>query len=326
MEKKFQWATAALVTCFLGAGAAGAQEAQLARGRDALHSMTGCYLVDYSYAETEALKPGYTRDGRVYDVNGDKSVKEWIYADDLSPTRVRLQHVLFAVDLAGQLMTGSLLKHTGEDWQYDAPFLYDFSGPSHWIVKDLQATPGLWTRRVTNLDDGLRYQCAASWKETTAYPEWSCGSYAPIPGRETRDMGRTDYNTLERSNRLIAYGRNWLERQANTKTIDADGTRTPLANELGKDWYTRLPDSECAQAQAFVAERRVFWDLLRETWDGVLTGEAPFVETQPVGAPPRYVRLSTLEAQYLAQDLRDPAVVAAAKAAILKAIDDYRGH
>src|SRR5262245_50745895 len=55
------------------------------RGLDALHSMAGCFLVDYSYVETESLSPGYTRDGRVYDVNRDKSAKEWITVDAVSP-------------------------------------------------------------------------------------------------------------------------------------------------------------------------------------------------------------------------------------------------
>jgi hypothetical protein len=57
---------------------AGADDRQLERGREALQSLAGCYLVDYSYVETESLKPGYVRDSRVYDVNRDKSVKEWI--------------------------------------------------------------------------------------------------------------------------------------------------------------------------------------------------------------------------------------------------------
>ena len=52
-------------------------------GRKAIQSMTGCYLVDYSFVETESLRPGYVRDPRVYDVNRDKSVKEWISAEPL---------------------------------------------------------------------------------------------------------------------------------------------------------------------------------------------------------------------------------------------------
>ncbi|HUP57702.1 MAG TPA: DUF6607 family protein, partial [Bdellovibrionota bacterium] len=235
------------ILCLLFVSASASADAQLARGRSALQSMTGCYLVDYSYTETESLKPGYVRDTRVYDVNRDKSVKEWIFAEELSSTRIRLQHILFATDLDGTLMGGSELKHQVEDWEYDAAFLYDFTGPSNWAVKDLGESHGRWVRKITNLDDGLRYQCAAAWSLDTAYPEWSCSNYAPIPGRETRDMGRKDYNTLARGTRVVAYQQSWLERQDNIKTIHdpATGTRTALARELGKNWYVRLPDSEC---------------------------------------------------------------------------------
>jgi len=171
--------------------AADAADDGLARGLAAIRSMTGCYLVDYSYVEVESLKPGYTRDPRVYDVNRDKSAKEWITADAVSSSRVRLQRILFLTDLAGTVRAGTEIRHQTEDWEYGAPFLYDLVAPRTWQVRDLKATPELWTRRVTNLDDSLRYQCAARWTADTAYPEWTCTSYAPIPGRETRDMKRS---------------------------------------------------------------------------------------------------------------------------------------
>src|SRR5438128_12399135 len=66
----------------------------LARGLGAVESMAGCYLVDYSYVEVESLKPGYTRDARVYVVNRDKSAKEWITAEVLTPHRIRLQRIM----------------------------------------------------------------------------------------------------------------------------------------------------------------------------------------------------------------------------------------
>ena len=94
----------ALIALLLLGGAlpaAGADEAQLARGLQAIQRMTGCFLVDYSYVEVQALKAGYARDPRVYDVNRDKSAKEWIIAETISPRRIRLQRVLFLTDLAG---------------------------------------------------------------------------------------------------------------------------------------------------------------------------------------------------------------------------------
>ena len=315
----------ALIAGGLAGSAVGAQEAELDRGRRAIESMTGCFLVDYSYAETEALKPGYSRDGRVYDVNRDKSVKELIYAEAISPRRVQLTHILFAADLRGALRAGSELRHQTEDWEYEAPFRYEYAGQSTWTAKDLRGTPGRWTRRITNLDEGLRYQCDAAWRGDTTYADWTCRNYAPIPGRETRDMGRKDYDALDRTTRLVLYGASWLERQDNVKTIHgADGVRTPLAREVGKTWYVRLPDAECAPGQRFAEPRRAFWALLRQTWDEVLIGDRPFVERTPPGRPPRFAEMMEIEDRYAAQDLGVPAVRAAARAAILRLIDDYR--
>jgi Family of unknown function (DUF6607) len=307
----------------VGSGTAAAED-QLARGLPAIHSMTGCYLVDYSYVEVESLQPGYVRDPRVYDVNRDKSVKEWISAEVLSPRRVRLQRILFFADLRGAVRAGSEIRHQTEDWEYDAPFLYEFVAPRVWQVRDLRPTPGLWTRRVTNLDDGLRYQCAARWTADTAYPEWTCSSYAPVPGRETRDMRRNDYDTLDRTTRIIAYGGSWLERQDNVKTIHRDGVRTPLVREAGRNWSVRLPDSECETARVFARPRQAFWGVSREVWDEVLNGASRFVETAPAGQPPRFVRMHEVESDYVGRDLTDPALRRTIRDRILKVIDAYR--
>jgi hypothetical protein len=318
----FRVCAALLFLAALGGGASAA-EGQLERGRNAILSLAGCYLVDYSYVETESLKPGYVKDSRVYDVNRDKSVKEWITAEALSPRRIRLQRILFFADPNGVPRAGTEIRHQSEDWEFDAAFLYDFVAPQTWQVKDLRSTPGLWTRRVTNLDDGLRYQCAAPWSTDTAYPDWSCRNYAPIPGRESRDMSRSDYNALDRHTRVVAYGNSWLERQDNIKTIHGDAGRIPLARETGKNWYVRLPDAECAAARAFAEPRQAFWTLLRETWENVLDGRGIFVEKTPAGAPPRFVKMFEIEEDYLGRDLPDPRR-SAARQRILGVIEDYR--
>jgi hypothetical protein len=297
-------------------------------GEKAVHSLQGCYLVDFSYAETESLKAGYAVDERVYDVNRDKSVKEWIYVDDISPTRMHLQHVLFAVGLDGQVMEGSELKHTGEDWEFETPYLYDFTSPNTWAVKaGVQA--GEWTRKITNLDDGLRYQCSAPFNATTAFAEWTCSGYAPIPGRETRDMGRHDYDALDRQTRVIAYGNSWLERQDNVKVIDRGQGRVPLARETGKNWYVRLPDSECEAARSFAEPRHAFWQLTREAWDQVLIGDRAFIEKPAApGTPSRYYQMSELEQTTIDQkaDLTNPSVRSGLMAQIKQLIQDFRAN
>ena len=295
---------------------------QLAIGRQAIQSMGGCYLVDYNYTETESLKDGYERDKRVYNANSDKSVKEWIYVDEISPERLRVQHVLFLEDLKGKLMEGTLMKHTGDEWRFNAPFQYQLTSPNHWQVN--QDTKGLWTRRVTNLDDGLRYACAAAFTEDK-FPSWGCEAYAPIPGRETRDMGRKDYNTLARYTRITAYNGPWLERQYNTKIIAKDGQLTPFVKEEARNWYARLPDSECSEAQAYVKQRKPFWDLTREVWDEVLDGSGNFAEQgyNPNG-PTRYRGFLELDWKYKDQNLSDPKVREAAKQEFRELIEKFR--
>lgn len=299
---------------------------QLEAGRAAILKMAGCYLVDYSYTETEGLQPGYQRDSRVYDVNKDKSVKEWIYAEEITPSRIRLQHVLFAAGLDGQVIEGAMLKHTGEDWEFEAPFRYNFVSPQRWEVEDQRSLKDVWTRRVTNLDDGLRFQCAAPWNLQTSNPEWACGTFAPIPGRETRDMGRKDYNTMDRWNRVIVYSGSWLEREENTKVIQNASGRTPLAKELGKNWYVRLPDSDCESARSFAEPRKEFWRVIRESWDQVFTGDAPFVEKAIQGQPGRYPKIMALEEKYTKLNLQNPAIRAQAKKEIIALIEAYRGR
>jgi hypothetical protein len=137
-------------------------------------------------------------------------------------------------------------------------------------------------------------------------------------------MGRADYQTLDRTTRIIAYGTSWLERQDNVKTIHGENGRVPLVRETGKNWYVRLPDAECAAARAFAEPRQSFWALSRDVWDSVLTGQAPFIETLPPGQPPRFVKMFGVERDFLGRDLADPTQRQAARERILEVIREYR--
>ena len=137
-------------------------------------------------------------------------------------------------------------------------------------------------------------------------------------------MRRSDYDTLDRTTRIIAYGDSWLERQDNVKTIHRDGVRTPLVREAGRNWSVRLHDSECETAQAFARPRQAFWTVLREVWDEVLNGASRFVETAPAGQPPRFVKMHEVESDYVGRDLSDAATRAAVRRRILDTIEAYR--
>ena len=164
------------------------------------------------------------------------------------------------------------------------------------------------------------------WTGDTAYPEWTCSNYAPIPGRETRDMGRADYQALDRTTRIIAYGTSWLERQDNVKTIHRDGGRVPLGQRDGQELVCAVAGCRVrAPPRPSRARARRSGPSLRETWDGVLTGRTPFVETVPPGQPPRFVKMYEVEHDYLGRDLADPVDPSARRAsASSKVIEAYR--
>ena len=146
----------------------------------------------------------------------------------------------------------------------------------------------------------------------------------PCPGTRDARHGPLGLQHTGAGHPDRGYGGSWLERQENVKTIHADGARTPLVRETGKNWYVRLPDAECATAQTFAKPREAFWALLRETWDSVLTGADSFVETVPPGQPPRFMKMYDVEEDYIGRDLTDPAVRSAARERILKVIEEYR--
>ena len=146
---------------------------------------------------------------------------------------------------------------------------------------------------------------------------------SPIPGRETRDMGRKDYQDLDRSSKLVVYDTNWLEREKNTKVVDEFGTRTPLVKELGRTWYVRLPNSECKAAQEFASPRRViFWDITREAWDEKLANATTWTDAKtPKGEDSRYGQIVDIEETWIRKDLTKPEIRQAAKADVLRIID-----
>ena len=105
--------------------------------------------------------------------------------------------------------------------------------------------------------------------------------------------------------------------------IQTASEKTPLAKELGKIWYTRLPDNECDAARKYTADLSPFWQVLREAWDEVLIGDRPFIEKKSQGGS-RYSKILYLEDNYAGKNLSDPAIRLKAKNEILEVIGEYR--
>jgi len=310
-----------LLSLALTSWSAAADNGTFEQGRELILRQTGCHIVDFNFTEVQALKPGYTLDERVYDTNGDKTTYELIVPFTKSATEIRVQHVLFVKDLASGKVAG-LMKHQAEDWAFEPAFRYDFVGPNHWLAAPVPA--GTWLRKTTNLDDGLRYQCAGAWDFAKANPEWNCANFAPIPGRETRDMGRKDYNTLDRNTRVIVYPSSWVERQDNVKTVWENGQRTPLARELGRTWWVKQPERECDEARAFVEANSAYWKALREVWEEYLGKGEAWQELPRLNGMPRFAAMFGVEDEYADRLQADASLEGEVKAKIRAVIEAYR--
>lgn len=304
-----------------------------ARAEAAIRSLSGCYLVDYSYSETEKRDPAYTLDSRVYDGSRKYFTHEYVEASAFGENGIRLQHVLFARDGTGKVVY--VMRHQAEDWLFEPANWLAFVGDGRWEPQKLASGSGQWVRRVDHLDGGPRHACAASWKFDGPYPEFSCNDFAPIPGRETRDMGRKDYDALERSTRVIGYPGSWLERQDNVKIVTRDGGRKPLVREVGKIWYVRQPDSACADAQKFAAESRPFWNVLADAWNEAMPEDRVWEEKKDIDGSPRWAwllgghkpdgtEIPGVAGAWAEKVAKDPAAAAEARKAALEVIAKSR--
>ena len=266
-----------------------------------IKKLAGCYLVDYSYSETESLLKGYTLDPRVYDSSQKFSVKEWIKVVKESENEVRLQHFLFATNKSGEVIFK--MRHHGEIWQYRPQYFYAYEGLGFYQPSEQKAD---WLRIVTSLDDGLRYQCPGSWDTSGEYPKFQCEAFAPIPGRETRDMGRKDYNSMHRQSDIIHYGQGWLERQSNIKVRSTENQSLPIAKEVGKHWYVPLPDSECEPIKAWADDRQPFWNLLEKAWSMTLDGTRRIHQSGKFKDTTSYARIAAVREHHYKDLLEEP--------------------
>ena len=304
---------------------AGADDRQLERGLQALQSMAGCYLVDYSYVETESLKPGYVRDGRVYDVNRDKSVKEWIYPEMLSPRRIRLQRILFATDPAGRRETrqarsgirrrigSTALRSSTTSWRR-SPGTSAISRPHPSSGRG--GSPISTTASATSapLADGRHSLSGVDVLELRAHPGAGDARHEPrgLPGARSHH----------------AHHRVWLElARAAGQRQDHPSRGRARPPRPGKRARTGMCGCRMPSARPPRASRRprqAFWALSRETWDSVLTGRTRFIEKVPPGQPPRFVKMYEVEHDSLDRDLADSAQRQAVRERILAVIQQYR--
>ena len=296
-----------------------------------IESLAGCYIVDYSYSEVEALDPNYQLDSRVYDTTDRFTVKEWIKVVNESIDSIRLQHFLLAEDKDGRVVIR--MRHQGEIWKYKPVYLYEYIGRfdghnDRWEAVSVydNTDTDYWVREVVSLDDGLRYQCRGTWNTELYYPEFQCSSYSPIPGREVRDMGRKDYNTMERKTKIVVYPSSWLEKQNNKKVVFNDElvSRHYLSREVGKHWYVKQNRSSCKKIINWAEKRQPFWDILASVWEEELHQQGKFYEIKFIKGQTRLKKIKYLTEKYYSKLGRNTRISKVVKEQLREVIREHR--
>ncbi|SMF12432.1 DUF6607 family protein [Pseudobacteriovorax antillogorgiicola] len=233
-----------------------------AQARQEIMNFAGCYQVEYTYKEYEALVDDYK-------LKPSKTTYayEWIVADDRGEV-IDLQHILTMKDFA--------LKHWRQRWQYESPSVLTYQGEQTW-TKSANKKIGTWTQKVFQVDDSPRYECSSAWYWDDDGPFWQCEAAAPLPRRDATT--RDDYQIMIRNNLHRNTNEGWIHGQDNTKLVVDEKDSYPLVKERGLNSYKKVDPSFCQSAQDYWSEFSLYWNIVVDVWDDVYS-EAETIQIQ----------------------------------------------
>lgn len=270
--------------CILSAFATQAQDK---KEKEAIKSLCGCYEVRFMYAETFAVAPEYKL-SKPEDAHG----LEWVQPVDISDNKMVLQHLLIVRD-------SMIVKHWREDWEYEKAGLWKFDHNASWKYEAGTKQKGAWTQTVWEVDDAPRYQGSSRWVANNNKYYWENTTDAPLPRREYST--RSDYNVLERTNKIVITDTGWVHEQDNRKVVRANGVADKvLAQEKGFNIYRKVDDSRCTVAANWWKENKEFWATVRASWEEVLKGKATVKLMPKVDGQPMWQHMDKLKKQNLA--------------------------
>jgi hypothetical protein len=239
-----------------------------ARDRAAILSMAGVYDVQFSFAETVALAPGY-QPRPAYRAQAS----ELVVVVESGEHKIVLQHIL-AVNDAGDR---EAIKHWRQDWTYEDRVLLEYRGPDQpqdarsdrWQKASLSAEQARcsWTQAVFEINDGPRYEGWGRFVHGPGASTWASNeTWRPLPRRE---RARKDYEVIVGVNRHTITAGGWAHEQDNTKLALRGGPRG-LVREHGVNVYSRRPDEDLPLARAFWSQHEAFWRDVRAAWARVI--------------------------------------------------------
>lgn len=227
------------------------------RDRLAILAMQGEYVVDFHFAETVPLAPGYERRD-----DKDSGGFEVVFVVEDSDERIVLQHLLV-------MPGGHVIKHWRQDWTWQAGERFEFVADQTWEVREIAAekTAGAWTQCVYEVSDAPRYCGTGKWNHRYGVSTWTSDrSWRPLPRREYTK--RDDYNALNAENRHTITPHGWTHEQDNTKTVrEGRETAGTLVREFGFNDYRYIEGYDFGPAREYWERTGGYWARVRAAWD-----------------------------------------------------------
>ena len=233
--------------------------AQSTQDLQSIRSMCGCYKVDFEFAETFSPDTNYV----FYD-NYSASALEWVQMVEDNGSSIQMQHILVIQDMY-------TVKHWRQDWVYQPRESFEYVKGREWKMTehDPMAVAGRWEQRDFQVDDSPRYSSLGTWIHADGRHFWEAEARTPLPRREYTK--RSDYDVMDRRNRHEIHKDGWTHEQDNLKVQLNGGSETIVAEEKGRNTYTRVEDARCQMAVDYWTENHVFWSEVRNEWDKHMT-------------------------------------------------------
>ncbi len=244
----------------IAVAAALAVPAAAQNGKENINKLCGCFEVTFKYAETFSPDKDY----KFHDREKIQGATELALPIINTDKRVVIQHLLVVGN-------GMVVKHWREDWTYENPVQWNYKGDKVWEKVNLNKgdVKGKWSQSVWEVTDAPRYQGSAPWQVVNGHTVWENTADAPLPRREYTQ--RSDYNILQRTNRLVINSNGYDHVQDNKKVLRANGADKVLAEEKGLNLYEKADAADCEAANKYWEEHKGFWTAVQQEWDKVLT-------------------------------------------------------
>jgi hypothetical protein len=231
--------------------------AKLQQDRASILAMTGCYRVNFNFAETFASDTAY----QYHDRYSSWGI-EYVFVIEDSEKKIVLQHLLIVNDT-------TIIKHWRQDWVYENTELVSYYKDNEWrkTILSLAQVKGQWTQKVYQVDDSPRYEGTGTWVHVDGRHYWQSTCDAPLPRREFTK--RSDYNVMRRTSHIeVTEKDGWYLEQDNQKIVRANGMDKVLCNEKGMEAFA--PGSyNCQAAIDWWEQNKNYWGLVRAVWSDV---------------------------------------------------------